>query len=72
MKLYVWENPYKIPYGHSIVFAIASNLREAKKEASNGKNYSFGYSVGSHPDIKLGKPTRIISLPCAEWHRWEE
>ena len=24
------------------------------------------------PIIELGKPTRVESIPCAEWHRWEE
>lgn len=73
MKLFVWENPYKVSYGHSMVFAIAPNLRAARRIALRAKTYSFGIETRKlPPDIKLAKPTRIVSLPCAEWHKWEE
>ena len=24
------------------------------------------------PSAVLGEPTRIVDLPCAEWHEWSE
>ncbi len=73
LKLYVWGSPYLIPFGHSMIFAIAHNLREARKQTKQGKSYSFGIENDDrHSKVKLGKPTRIVKLPCAEWHEWEE
>jgi hypothetical protein len=67
MKLYVWENPYEIRYGYSLVFVVAENLRKARKQATLGKVYGRDITT-----TDLGKPTRIVKLPCAEWHSWEE
>lgn len=72
MKLYVWDNPYYVDYGHSMVFVIAPTLRQARIQAQQGKAYSFGYEQDSRPSVELGKPTRVVDLPCAEWHKWEE
>lgn len=72
MRLYVWDRPYEVPYGHSMVFCVAHNLKEARKEVAKGKTYSFGYKQPGILNIELGKPTRIVSLPCAEWHEWVE
>lgn len=64
MKMYVWVDPYEVLYGSSLVIAVADSLEEARKEASkvNRAYYAF----------PLGKPTRVLSLPCAEWHEWCE
>ncbi len=72
MKLYVWVDPYEVAYGSSLVVAIADTLREARKQAATGKAYAYGDSQQPTPAVPLGKPTRIISLPCAEWHYWAE
>lgn len=73
MKLYVWVSPYHVPYGSSLVFAVAENVREARKQASKGPMYSFGeYGQSRNPGVALGEPTRVLALPCAEWHEWQE
>lgn len=73
MKLYVWCNPYEIPFGMSMVFAIAENVRDARDQAAAGKAYAFGdIERNEVPKFKLGKPTRVVKLPCAEWHEWSE
>ena len=72
MKMYVWANPYHVSYGSSLVVAIADSLPEARKEACKGMAYSFGEFEQARPDVPLGKPTRIVNLPCAEWHEWSE
>ena len=70
MKLYVWEEPYPVNYGSSLVIAMAHSLREARKEAQKAKtNYTY-YSIPAN--LILGKPTRVHTLPCAEWYHWEE
>ena len=73
MKLYVWCDPYSVSYGSSMVFAIAENLRDAKRQAANGKAYAYGEFRQEHvPAVKLGQPHRVVKLPCAEWHEWSE
>lgn len=75
MKLYLWSNPYGVAYGSSMVFAVAENIRAARQQAAKGTAWSFNeYEQGNAgvDKIKLGKPTRIVNLPCAEWHQWSE
>ncbi len=76
MKLYVWANPYPVSYGSSGLFVVASSLREARRLARIGKRYSYveheEKKGGDWSSIKLGKPTRVVRLPVAEWHEWSE
>jgi len=76
MKLFVWDNPYSVPWGDSLLFAVAETEEEAKRIAiTEGKLYK-GPEVEGQPDLPhcftLGAPTRVVNLPCAEWHEWEE
>ena len=88
MQLFVWDNPYQVSYGHSLVFAIAESVEQARELAES--KVAKWYSCGKHPNgfpgytednkpnytregpRKLGEPTRVVDLPCAEWHEWEE
>lgn len=73
MKLYVWSNPYPVSYGSSMVFAIAESEEQAREIAKTAPCYSFNeYDNGKAPQDKLGKPIRVVDLPCAEWHEWRE
>lgn len=75
MRLYIWSDPYSVPYGSSMVFAVAPDLRAARKIAAQGAQaYTFGEHERpvSEVAVKLGKPTRVLDLPCAEWHEWRE
>lgn len=76
MKLFVWCDPYSVPYGASMVFAIADNLEMAKQEAAVGYEFEFGNSGSRERQdwsgIKLGDPDRVVDLPVAEWHEWSE
>jgi hypothetical protein len=73
MKLYVWCDPYGVRYGNSMVFAIAENLEAAKVLAASGTAYRFGeFEQPKNPGAVLGEPTRIVDVPCAEWHEWQE
>ncbi len=73
MKLYVWNEPYSVSYGQTMVFAVAETLEDAKREARNGEGYSYGDCPDGAPfNLELGEPTRVVDLPCAEWHKWSE
>lgn len=78
MKLFVWADPYTIPYGSSLLIAVAETVEEAREAASSR---SVTYSYGKHKQgtnnrhdaaADLGEPTRVVDIPCAEWHEWEE
>ena len=74
MKLFVWCDPYDVSYGSTMVFAVADDLAAAKAQARVGQGYSYGqYEDHKAPvTLELGEPTRIVELPCAEWHMWQE
>lgn len=73
MKLYVWADPYQVSYGSSMVFAVAENEEAARAQVEGAPAYSFGqYEQKPGGGIKLGEPTRVVELPCAEWHEWQE
>ena len=76
MKLYLWADPYQVDYGSSMAFAVAGTLAAAKKQAAKGLAYKYGkYKQDWSPTelaAKLGEPTRVVDLPCAEWHEWSE
>lgn len=74
MKLYVWVDPYDVSYGSSLVFAIAGSVEEARLMAAKGNAYAYGKHSQPIPmqASKLKEPTRIVDLPCAEWHEWSE
>lgn len=76
MKLFVWCNPYQVSYGSSMVFAVAATESAARKQAANGFSYKYG-KFKQDSDMtalaaNLGKPDRVVDLPCAEWHEWSE
>lgn len=74
LKLFVWNKPYHVMYGQSMVFAVAETLDEAREQARKGDAYCYGEyeDPGAPRAIELGEPTRVSSLPCAEWHKWSE
>ena len=73
MKLFVWVDPYEVEFGTSMLFAVAETLEEAKAEAMRGQAYAFGeFKQDRVPVVELGAPTRVLDLPCAEWHEWSE
>lgn len=75
MKLYIWNDPYHVDYGSSILIAVAENEEEARKQAVNGRKYLYGdFLEDERPEntIELGPPTRVVDIPCAEWYEWRE
>lgn len=72
MKLFVWNNPYRVSYGSSMAFAVAETEEQAREIATASPAYAYGEYEQKTPQVKLGAPDRIVELPCAEWHRWSE
>lgn len=77
MKLFIWADPYQVPYGTSAYFAVAETVEEARKLAIKAPRYSYvrfydGDGVGQSDQLLAVDPTRIVDLPCGEWHEWAE
>lgn len=74
MNLYIWADPHHVPYGGSLLVAVAETLDEAKAIAKRSPCYEFGGYLGdiTGDQIPLGEPTRVVPVPCAEWHQWSE
>lgn len=81
MRMYIWEAPAKIPHGHCRYIAVAWNVAQARELALKAKGYFFDHEfdpLGDNGEIPppekiiLGEPTRVVELPCAEWHVWSE
>jgi len=75
MKLFFWDRPR--PTGDpSIFFAVAESVEEAKRLVRSAPRYDFGIYLQDpadyDPEVELGEPTRVLDLPCAEWHEWSE
>jgi len=48
-------------------------LDEARTQAAKAPGYSYGqYPKAPGGASPLKEPTRIVELPCAEWHEWCE
>jgi hypothetical protein len=58
-----------------MVFAIAETVEAAEALCLSraAKWHTFGTPTEYYEWTKpLGQPTRIVDLPCAEWHEWSE
>ena len=75
LKLFVWNNPYVVDSGHSMLIVMAHNEQEARELATEGKSYHFGDLEQDNVPMlvnDLGPPTRVVEGPCAEWHECSE
>lgn len=78
MKLFIWNNPYRLQFGGSIIYAVAASEDEARAVALRAGISQFGdkpfpneFGTGPHR-LDLGKPDRVIDAPCAEIYEWCE
>lgn len=70
MKMFIWIDPWRVPYGSSLIVAVAESLEEARDlpvDVANGR-----LSPWNPPQIKLGEPSRIVDLPTAQAFEYEE
>lgn len=74
MKLFVWVNPYPVPYGSSLAFAIGKDEMDAKRKLVAAKGYRFGeFERDDVGHVALKTPARVVELKdAAEWHEWYE
>ena len=71
MKLFIWEDPYPVDYGTSLLIVVAEDLEKAKSQARIGR-HCWPEKQPLIGLIHLGEPTRIVEVPCAEWFEWSE
>jgi hypothetical protein len=78
MKLYVWNDPYLVSYGSTLLIVVARDVESARRLAcdkARAKSWHFGdleHKAMVFDESHLGEPTRVVDLPCAEWHYWSE
>jgi len=72
VKLFVWSDPYPVNYGTSAVFAVAETVEQAREIAQGAPAYTYVEFRDGTGGRELGEPTRVVDLPCAEWHEWSE
>lgn len=77
MKLFVWNKPYQVNYGSSLLIVVAENEEQARIAACKASQCAFGDDWRGQKDwsfivATLGPPTRILEVPCAEMHEWSE
>jgi hypothetical protein len=78
MKLYIWNDPYRVPYGGSHVYVVADTVEQARDQACS--KYAITMTYGSPTraqrdwtGMNLDRPPdQIFDLPCAVWDEWSE
>lgn len=64
MKLYVWDDPYPVDWGNSVVFAVAATVEEAREQAQR--------EIAHKTTAKLGEPDEVHDVPAAVSREWSE
>ena len=75
MKLFVWNNPYSVPYGGTCAYAVAETEEEARTMVFNAPVNSYGLGATEEPLPVLnidGSPDAVHELPYAEIYFWSE
>lgn len=80
MKLYIWNEPYKVSYGGACIYVVASSLEEARELAKTAPIAYYGNPAGVGATLgvsrvamtEIGEPSRVLDVPCAECFHWEE
>lgn len=79
MKLFVWNDPLEVPWGGSILYAVAETVEQAREIAMKAPLAEYGLdheplTEGSTWEGRfvLGEPIRIIEAPYAEIYQWNE
>lgn len=77
MNLYVWNNPYPVTYGASVLYVVAESEEQARALAPSAMIRDFGMESRKdaqlqHAYHRLGAPDRVLPVPCAEVYEWSE
>lgn len=74
MKLFIWNDPYGVNYGGSILFVMAEDEASARELAKTCPTikYGFGKPDGFFCTKPLGAPDRVIEQPGGECYEWSE
>lgn len=82
-NVYIWDNPYPVQYGDSLLFVAAPDLGMAKRIAAKKASCHNGdikwdetradlKGYFHRRGTKLGEPSRVITGVGGEWHEWSE
>lgn len=72
MKMYIWNDPWKVSYGSSEMVVVAKNLEEARKLALTAVDGRWAYKGQTGIDLSNREPDKVIALPCAISFEWSE
>lgn len=76
LKLYIWNDPFTIPYGGSILCVVAYNLKSARTHGLNVICKDYGVRSSAYAEasqtIVTQAPRVIRKFPCAKFYHWEE
>lgn len=76
MKLYVWNEPHRIEYGSTCLYAIAESEDEARAIALTARVSDFGWPPKDNAGVSASDinrpPDRVHDLPYAEVYQWSE
>lgn len=73
VKLFVWNNPYHVPYGGSCVFALGNTVEEARAAAAHAGHWPYAFGA---PGEEIGPMAAFDNEPdlvlesgavCYEW-----
>lgn len=75
MNLYIWNEPFSVRYGGSVIYAVAETEDEARIQARAARVSEYGYdpTIGAPKDMDIDRPPdRVMGVPCAEIYQWSE
>jgi len=75
MKLFVWNDPYTIPYGSACAYAVAETEDQARDLVKSAciSHYGLTPSNKAPEGMDIDRPAdRELTLPCAEIYQWQE
>lgn len=63
-----------VHYGSSMLMVVAETIEQARELAKTGAAYTYGAFKQDRVPMESidGEPTRVVDVPCAEWHKWSE
>jgi alkanesulfonate monooxygenase SsuD/methylene tetrahydromethanopterin reductase-like flavin-dependent oxidoreductase (luciferase family) len=74
MKVFIWNDPYDVSWGASILIVCANTEAEARDKAKSARRVQFSV----HDNDKevsidgLGAPDAVLDAPAAICYEWSE
>lgn len=73
MKMFIWKDAYRVPFGSAIAVAVAENAEEARHKLRHAGVSHYGLAP-EEGGVDLGnrEPDRVLDLPAAQIFQWSE